>query len=100
MIILALPFLVIILWCLFFFFFISIKASEDKHDSEVSKFWLKFFLSSFGCCALGTLLFRLMRSNELFPSIIENTVLIYSGGFIGFLFGAVYVLVNHETKKN
>jgi hypothetical protein len=85
---------------MFFFVFISKKASENKPKSEVAGFWLKFWLFSVLGCLAGVLIFRFIRTFHLMPEVIEGTVLAHAGGFIGFVSGAVYILVSHETKKN
>ena len=92
MAILIVPILLIVIWCLFFLIFISIKASEGKTRSELVKHWLKLLFVPIGCYALGKWLFVISRTYDLLPAVIENSVLAYSGGFVGFLVGAVYVL--------
>lgn len=98
--ILVLPFLAIILWVLFFFVFINKKATEDKPEKSINDFWPRFLIFAVGFSFIGGMLFKVIRNNGLFPSFIEFSVLAHAGGFIGFLLGAVYVLVTYETKKN
>lgn len=98
--ILVLPFLAIILWVVFFFVFINKKATEDKPEKSFNGFWPRFLVFALGFSFVGDMLFKVIRINGLFPSFIESSVLTHAGGIIGFLFGAVYVLVTYETKKN